>query len=61
MSQIGQTIIGYAAVDKRGKSVSLSSDGRIVAIGSPYVRMFKLFFHKTGSKTEKMNMEISVM
>jgi len=34
--QLGQNINGEAAYDKSGWSVSISSDGSIVAIGSPY-------------------------
>ena len=34
--QIGQDIDGEAASDNSGKSVSLSSDGKTVAIGAPY-------------------------
>ena len=34
--QIGQDIDGEAASDNSGKSVSLSSDGKTVAIGTPY-------------------------
>ena len=35
-SQLGADIDGEAAGDSSGTSVSLSSDGTIVAIGSPY-------------------------
>ena len=34
--QLGQDIDGEAAIDKSGQSVSLSSDGTIVAIGAPF-------------------------
>jgi hypothetical protein len=35
-NQLGQDIDGDAAYDNNGYSVSLSSDGKIVAIGAPY-------------------------
>ena len=35
-SQIGVDIDGEAINDQSGKSVSLSSDGSVVAIGAPY-------------------------
>ena len=35
-TQIGQDIYGEAEYDYSGESVSLSSDGYIVAIGAPY-------------------------
>eukprot|EP00956_Cyclotella_meneghiniana_P035031 scaffold110478_cov36-Cyclotella_meneghiniana.AAC.1 len=51
-TQVGQDINGEAAYDQFGKSVSLSSDGNVLAIGAPYndgndtnsghVRVFKL-------------------
>jgi hypothetical protein len=35
-NQLGETILGEAPYDQSGYSVSLSADGTIVAIGSPY-------------------------
>merc|ERR1712070_919844 len=35
-TQLGQDIDGEAEVDRSGRSVSLSSDGKTVAIGAPY-------------------------
>jgi len=35
-TQLGTDIYGEAAFDESGKSVSLSSDGNVVAIGAPY-------------------------
>lgn len=34
--QIGNDIVGEDAIDNSGKSVSLSSDGSVIAIGAPY-------------------------
>ena len=34
--QIGHDLVGEAAGDKAGYSVSLSSDGKVLAIGAPY-------------------------
>ncbi len=35
-TQIGDDIVGEAALDESGRAVSLNSDGTIVAIGAPY-------------------------
>jgi hypothetical protein len=64
--QLGQDVDGEAAYDRSGSSVSLSSDGRTVAISAPYndgngfysghVKVYK--FHDTSSLWEQLGGDI---